>query len=273
MSEQDDPAKRIWHTAGTTWWCQRFKHHSRVQARQKSSQSKNLPLRALELVNLVCACFLRPISYPLAVLLPWRVYSFCFPGKPWISSTVDEALSGLGKSAAWYRMVGAGKPNRSEELGTLEEQEQHTQQVRAYLDANAPRRQLKPSRSDAADMLANMSHEETTGSDPPEHVKYLKLVANGVPLETQGSGDVNEDFTESKYYQYMAAIDKAHHTTGSGFIKTDKAPEGFHLSDYPHGAARERHSGNPAMNDWEPAAITDMSASTKPSRSESSSDL
>ncbi|KAG0623088.1 hypothetical protein M758_3G148100 [Ceratodon purpureus] len=224
------------------------------------------------LQSLSISCALRS-----CVQFPTHLPSCCLGGfivwKTWISSAVDEALSGLATSAASYRMVGAGKPNRSEELGTLEEQEQHTQQVRAYLDANAPRRQLKPSRSDAADMLANMSHEETTGSDPPEHVKYLKLVANGVPLETQGSGDVNEDFTESKYYQYMAAIDKAHHTTGSGFIKTDKAPEGFHLSDYPHGAARERHSGNPAMNDWEPAAITDMSASTKPSRSESSSDL
>jgi len=175
-------------------------------------------------------------------------------------------------------MVGAGKPNRSEEQGTPEEQEQHAQQVRAYLDANAPRRQLKPARSDAADMLANMTQDEhtnITGSDPPEHAKYVQLVANGVPLETLGSGDMIEDYTESKYYQHMAAIDKAHHTTGSGFIKMDKTPEGFHLSTYQHesGAPRERHSGNPAMNDWEPAPDTTMSASSKLSRSESSSDL
>lgn len=168
--------------------------------------------------------------------------------------------------------MGAGKPNRSEEQGTLEEQEQHAQKVRAYLDATAPKRQLKPARSDAAEKLSSMA-EETTGSDPPEHVKYLQLVATGVPLETQGSGDASEDYTESEYYQYMAAIDKAHHTTGSGFIKVDKLPEGFHLSDTPPGALRKHHSGNPAMNDWEPAPpCTSMAASSKPSRSESSSD-
>jgi hypothetical protein len=197
---------------------------------------------------------------------------------------VYEARTGLVKSKSsgscilvvWLgnRMVGAGKPNRSEEQGTLEEREQHAQKVRAYLDATAPKRQLKPSRSDAAEMLSSMAHENT-GSDPPEHAKYLQLVANGVPLETQGSGAVSEDYTESEYYQYMAAIDKSHHTTGSGFIKVDKVPEGFHLSDHPldSGALRKHHSGNPAMNDWEPAPHTTMAASSKPSRSESSSAL
>ena len=175
-------------------------------------------------------------------------------------------------------MVGAGKPNRSEERGTLEEQEQHAQQTRAYLDANAPKRQLKPARSDAAEMLSSMTQDEHTDnanavSDPPEHVKYLQLVVNGVPLETQGSGDVGEDYTESKYYQHMAAINKAHHTTGSGFIKVDELPEGFHLSPDKSTALRERHGGNPAMNDWEPAPNTTIYASSKPLRSESSSDM
>lgn len=175
-------------------------------------------------------------------------------------------------------MVGAGKPNRSEEQGALEDQEQHAQEARAYLEANAPKRQLKPARSDAAEMLSNMTHEEHTDNtvfDPPEHAKYLKLVANGVPLETLGSGDMNEDYTESDYYKQMAAVDKVHHTTGTGFIKMGKTPEGFHLDSHPRGSdgLRPRHSGNPAMNDWEPAPNTVMSASSKPLRSESSTDL
>jgi hypothetical protein len=173
------------------------------------------------------------------------------------------------------RMVGVNKPNHSEEQsGTQEEQLQHAQQVRAYLDANAPRRQLKPARSDAAEVLSDAICIAEAPSTPPERTKYLQLLATGVPLETRGSGDVGEDFTESEYYQYMAAIDKAHHTTGTGFIEVDKAPEGFHLSDANEDAAHPySHPAhprcNPATNDWEPATNSTFVTSTKPSRSES----
>lgn len=180
-----------------------------------------------------------------------------------------------------HRMVGYdspkfGKPNRSEELGTPEEREEQARKVRAYLEANAPKRKLKPGRSDAEDMLADdVSNVDGGNFDPPERMKYLQLLANGVPLETLGSGEVDEDYTESEYYKYMAAIDKEHHTTGSGFIKIDKTPEGFHLSiKNPQSRSfRERHRCNPAMNEWDPAHDTSFVASTKPLRSESASDL
>jgi len=169
-------------------------------------------------------------------------------------------------------MVGVNKPNRSEERsGTQEEQLQHVQQVRAYLDANAPRRQLKPARSDAAEVLSDAIGIAEAPSDPPERTKYLQLLATGVPLETRGSGYVSEDFTESDYYECMAAIDKAHHTTGTGFIEVGRSPEGFHLSDDANAAdSRRMHPRcNPAMNDWEPAPNSTFLTSTKPLRSES----
>nr|PNR49719.1 hypothetical protein PHYPA_011615 [Physcomitrium patens] len=167
-------------------------------------------------------------------------------------------------------MVTANKPNRSEEIGTPEEQGQRAQEVRAYLDANAPRRPLKPSRSDAADMLAQVESNHTVVSDPPEQKKFLQLLANGVPLEMLGNAEVDEDYTESEYYQYKSAIDKAHHTTGSGFIKIEKTPQGFHLSTNPQSYhTREHHRCNPAMNDWEPAPNSSESISNKPLRSES----
>jgi hypothetical protein len=164
-------------------------------------------------------------------------------------------------------MVGADKPNRSEEQsGTHEEQEKHAQQVRDFLDANAPKRQLKPARSDAAELTSI----DMVSGEPPERSKYLHLVASGVPLETRGSGDVSAEFTESDYYQSMAAIDKAHHTTGTGFIKMDKSADDFHLSEGDPAQMHARHRCNPAMNDWEPAASSTFESSSKPSRSESS---
>lgn len=172
-------------------------------------------------------------------------------------------------------MVRASKPNRSEEQsGTQEEQEQHALQVRAHLDANAPHRQLKPARSDAAETMSIISEaSDALSTEPPERSKYLQLLATGLPLETRGSGDVSDDFTESEYYQYMAAIDKTHHTTGTGFINVDQAPDqGFHLSnnDVDQAHMQPRHRCNPAMNDWEPAPISTLLTSSKPARSESS---
>jgi len=102
-------------------------------------------------------------------------------------------------------------------------------------------------------------------------MKYLQLLANGIPLETLGSGEVEEDYTESEYYKYMAAIDKEHHTTGTGFIKVDKTPQGFHLSV--KSLQSRSFRSNPAMNDWDPAQEESSFVSNKPLRSESSSDL
>lgn len=173
-------------------------------------------------------------------------------------------------------MVGENKPNRSEEIsGTQAEREQHAQQVRAFLDANAPQRQLKPARSDAAEVTAAAEALKSADASslPPERKKFLQLLAAGVPLETRGSGDVGDDFTESEYYQYMAAIDKAHHTTGTGFIEMDKAPEGFHLTEDKTdlGHAHSHPRCNPATNDWEPAPREPFLPSSKPARSESES--
>jgi len=166
-----------------------------------------------------------------------------------------------------------GKPNRSEELATPEEQEEHSRKVRAYLDANAPKRILKPSRSDAEELPSSLpnSNDPSNNFDPPERMKYLQLVANGIPLETLGSKEVEEDYTESEYYKYMAAIDKEHHTTGTGFIKVDKTPQGFHLSV--KSLQSRSFRSNPAMNDWDPAQEESSFVSNKPLRSESSSDL
>lgn len=172
-----------------------------------------------------------------------------------------------------------GKPSRSEELATPEELEGHVRKVRAYLEAKAPKRMLKPGRSDADDM-PGMEHDDGSNgsviSDPPERMKYLQLLAHGVPLETLSSGEVHEDYTESEYYKYMDAIDKEHRATGTGFIKVEKTPEGFHLhitNPKSSPGLREHHRCNPAMNDWIPAHDTIFAPSNKPFRSESGVDL
>jgi hypothetical protein len=158
------------------------------------------------------------------------------------------------------------KPDRSEDSVSLEEKEDHERKVRAFLEANTPKRKLKPARSDADDLSSN-GHDggdDTIQFDPPERVKYLQLVANGVPLKTTGSGEVMEDFTESEYYKHMAAIDKEHYTTGSGFIQVEKTPQSFHLyMENPRSRSfRERYRCNPGrLDDWGITSPTSTSAS------------
>lgn len=134
--------------------------------------------------------------------------------------------------------------------------------------------QLKPSRSDAADEDNYEHDKEGSIFDPPERAKYLALLASGAPaFETQGAGMDEDEYTESEYYKYMAAIDKEHHTTGTGFIKIDsKSPQEFRLSV--NNPQRSRSfKCNPAMNDWDPSEHTSIVVSNKPLRSESGSDL
>lgn len=190
------------------------------------------------------------------------------------------------------RMVGT-KPNRSEEdRPTPEEQEEQTNKVRAYLDSQAPKRILKPSRSDADDSQDletstppsltttnknSSSQKESPIFDPPERVKYLHMLATGATLETRRPGevDVEEEYTESEYYTAMAAVGKEHHTTGTGFINVEMdTPQGFHLSPTKEILPSRSFRSNPAMNDWEPdesLLVAAKEKKKKPMRSESMS--
>lgn len=180
------------------------------------------------------------------------------------------------------RMVGVGtqhtlKPSRSEELSSPEEQERRALEVQQYLEAHTPKRPLKPARSDASDQLVaalDGQDDNNSPSEPPECHKYQELLASSTPLQTQGSGVVSEDYTESGYYENLAAIDKQHHTTGTGFISTGAPVQSFHLSTgaYESSGLRHRHPCNPAMNEWEPAPDTASPFTHKPLRSESPSE-
>lgn len=182
-------------------------------------------------------------------------------------------------------MVGVGtqhtlKPSRSEELSSPEEQERRALEVQQYLEAHTPKRHLKPARSDASDQFVaafggqHDDDDNDSPSEPPECHKYEELLAHSTPLQTQGSGVVSEDYTESGYYANLAAIDKQHHTTGTGFISTGAPVQSFHLSAgaCESSGLRHRHPCNPAMNEWQPAPDTASPFTHKPLRSESSLD-
>jgi hypothetical protein len=181
-------------------------------------------------------------------------------------------------------MVGVGtqhtlKPSRSEELSSPEEQERRALEVQQYLEAHTPKRHLKPARSDASDQFVaafggQHDDDNDSPSEPPECHKYEELLAHSTPLQTQGSGVVSEDYTESGYYANLAAIDKQHHTTGTGFIFTGAPVQSFHLSASACESLglRHRHPCNPAMNEWQPAPDTASPFTHKPLRSESSLD-
>lgn len=160
-----------------------------------------------------------------------------------------------------------GKPSRSEDLGTPQEQEQGWLTVERALEAKAPKRPLKPARSDAADQASMLDYEAP--SDPPEYQTYQELISHSKPLETTGSGVVSEDYTENDYYESYSHMDPQHHTTGTGFINLEQPQKGFHLSAvYQDSGIHVRHPCNPAMNDWVPSPNTSPPASHKPPRSE-----
>ncbi|KAK3412038.1 hypothetical protein EUGRSUZ_I00795 [Eucalyptus grandis] len=174
------------------------------------------------------------------------------------------------------------KPSRSDEVPDEEEQLKIANQVRAQFDSVAPKRPLKPSRSDPD---SSSSPVDTCGSFDhaiPELDKLRSLRSQsqeGLFFAGSGSVDVQDEFVETQYYKELESIDKQHHATGSGFISP--LGEGGQNGGYDFRCERDGFENgrdhkpafrsNPATNDWVPSDAFDQDyVSTKPNRSESS---
>ncbi|XP_020571102.1 uncharacterized protein LOC110018203 isoform X2 [Phalaenopsis equestris] len=146
------------------------------------------------------------------------------------------------------------RPDRSDSHLPPEEEARREEETREYFDGIAPRRHSKPSRSEYSSVYV----DDLSPSDRdsiPEIDKLRHLEADHEKLVCDGS-EVKEEYVETEYYKDLNGVEKQHHTTGTGFIKMEKANENsFNLT--PESTTSFGHisgHGNPATNEWIPSA-------------------
>ncbi|KAJ4967204.1 hypothetical protein NE237_019053 [Protea cynaroides] len=171
------------------------------------------------------------------------------------------------------------KPSRSDEVLDAEEQLRIASMTRDHFDSMAPKRPIKPSRSEPDSSSSTVSSLDV--ENVPEYHKFLSLKSQQSDpiLLGGGSSSVQEEFVETPYYKELISIDKEHHTTGSGFIRVgESVGDGYDLQ-LDNGGHYHVQAGktaafrsNPATNDWIPSTEVAWEAnivSSKPNRSES----
>ncbi|XVE79465.1 hypothetical protein DITRI_Ditri14bG0061000 [Diplodiscus trichospermus] len=162
------------------------------------------------------------------------------------------------------------RPNRSDMHLSVEEEAKMEQKTREHFDEKAPKRHTKPQRSEYSsnyvDVLADGDNHD---SDIPENVEFQRLENDTRKIVYNGN-EVREEFVETEYYKDLNCVDKQHHTTGTGFIKVENANgRSFSLEPDLDTNCHASCKGNPATNDWIPAASDAVySASEKPNRSD-----
>ncbi|KAK6935766.1 hypothetical protein RJ641_032796 [Dillenia turbinata] len=152
------------------------------------------------------------------------------------------------------------RPDRSDTHMSREEEAKTERETRDYFDTLAPKRHTKPQRSEYSsqyhDALSNPNTQVI-----PEYTEFQRL-ENDTQKLVYNASEVTEEFVETEYYKDLDCVDKQHHTTGTGFIKMDNT-KGNNFSLEPD-SGTECHAsckGNPATNDWIPAAADEPQTS------------
>ncbi|XP_028795829.1 uncharacterized protein LOC114751322 [Neltuma alba] len=177
-------------------------------------------------------------------------------------------------------MVGqwaATKPSRSDEVLDADERQRIANQIREQFDSLAPKRPVKPNRSEP-DPDAQLRHSSTVISQNiPELLKFQSFQSQPhAVFSDEGPKDAPDEFVETRYYEKLTSIDKQHHTTGSGFIKVERMGGDdlkFQNTQIINGGETKlpAYKSNPATNDWIPNIDErQVFVSTKPNRSDSS---
>ncbi|XP_022731589.1 uncharacterized protein LOC111286068 [Durio zibethinus] len=163
-----------------------------------------------------------------------------------------------------------GRPNRSDVHLSVEEEAKLEERTREYFDEKAPKRHTKPQRSEYYskydDALADGNNNDST---IPEYVEFQRLENDPEKIVYNGN-EMREEYVETEYYKDLNCVDKQHHTTGTGFIKVENANgRSFSLEPDSDTSCHASCKGNPATNDWIPAA-SDAAyfGSDKPNRSD-----
>ncbi|KAK7309178.1 hypothetical protein RJT34_05709 [Clitoria ternatea] len=169
------------------------------------------------------------------------------------------------------------KPSRSDEVLDAEEQQRIANEIRAQFDALAPKRPIKPNRSEPD---AHAYHPSVSLNHIPELHKLQSLQSTSHAIvSSEGFTDPQDEFVETQYYKELASVDKQHHTTGSGFIKAVREGEedaydiqSSNVDGSGSGTRLGAYKSNPATNDWVPNLDEnqlEVFVSSKPNRSES----
>ncbi|XVF05391.1 hypothetical protein REPUB_Repub05bG0167900 [Reevesia pubescens] len=167
-----------------------------------------------------------------------------------------------------------GRPNRSDVHLTVEEEAKMEEKTRDYFDEKAPKRHTKPQRSEYSSNYVDAvgACGDNNDSNIPEYVEFQRLENDPQPQKIvyNGSEVVGEEFVETEYYKDLNCVDKQHHTTGTGFINVENANgRSFSLEPDSDPSGHGSCKGNPATNDWIPAASDAVYfASDKPKRSD-----
>ncbi|CAK9139428.1 unnamed protein product [Ilex paraguariensis] len=162
------------------------------------------------------------------------------------------------------------RPNRSDVHLSKEEEAKIEGETREHFNGLAPRRHTKPQRSEYSSNYTDVLSNGDDNGVTPEYAEFQRLENVSQKLVYNGS-EVAEEFVETEYYKDLNGIDKQHHTTGTGFIKAENTNgESLRLAPDSETCCHASCKGNPATNDWIPAAADMMNfASDKPKRSES----
>ncbi|XP_012068379.1 uncharacterized protein LOC105630983 isoform X2 [Jatropha curcas] len=147
------------------------------------------------------------------------------------------------------------RANRSDIHLPMEEEAKIEEETRDYFDGMAPKRHTKPSRSEHSAQYVDvlLPHQNSI----PELLQFQSLQTESESQEIihNGKGEIGEEFVETEYYSDLNCIDKQHHTTGTGFIKTGNANgKCFSIAPDSVTSCHTSCQGNPATNDWIPAA-------------------
>ncbi|KAG8384324.1 hypothetical protein BUALT_Bualt04G0106400 [Buddleja alternifolia] len=152
----------------------------------------------------------------------------------------------------------ATKPSRSDDVLDAAQQLQIYTQVRAKFDSMAPKRPIKPNRSEPDSISISSPHKDKDIHTPELHnLRSLQYQSQTI-IYSEATEVDQEEFVETEYYRALDSIDKQHHTTGSGFIKVavdHKNGDGYDLQLLGSHRINGREmvfNTNPARNDWIP---------------------
>ncbi|KAF8410133.1 hypothetical protein HHK36_002655 [Tetracentron sinense] len=179
----------------------------------------------------------------------------------------EEAINSTTMGGQWV----VSKPSRSDEVLEADQQLRIADQIRAHFDSMAPKRPIKPNRSEIDSTVAPTqvsSFDDEEEEDIPEVNTFRSLQSQShVIYSADEVSMVQDEFVETKYYNEFNSIDKQHHTTGNGFIEVAREGGGdeyglrMQRGHHEYDAAREMmlmdFKSNPARNEWIPSVDDD----------------
>ncbi|XP_050375778.1 uncharacterized protein LOC126793331 [Argentina anserina] len=167
------------------------------------------------------------------------------------------------------------KPSRSDQVLDADEQLRIANQIKAQFDSAAPKRPIKPNRSEPDSPTPALSVVDQPNIPELHKLRTLQSQSHVIISDEGANTMVQDEFVDTQYYKELNSIDKQHHMTGTGFIRVEREEEGSYdiqLTGIHGGSIGIVPSGfrsNPATNDWIPKTDEDMVfISSKPNRSE-----